>query len=148
VNKDLYGKYYNVEKSQLDELEKFRGNETIDNILDSKKVSYSNLKRIKNRMENGEMDSLGGSNFLNWVNQTLGGDRRNIHTGKEIKRKNGESNAFLSSHDKRKAIRPSERHRKSSEKYDTWNDNSSSFLRLESEIIDELKLINNLIKLL
>ena len=104
MNKDLYGKYYNVEKSQLDELEKFRGNETIDNILDTKKVSYSNLKRIKNRMENGEMDSLGGSNFLNWVNQTLGGDRRNIHAGKEMKKNNGESNAFLSSHEKRKEI--------------------------------------------
>jgi hypothetical protein len=148
VNKDLYGKYYEVEKSQLDELEKFRGEKTIDNILNTKKISYSNLKRLKNRMENGEMDSLGGSNFHNWINQTLGGKRRDIHTSKEIKKNNGESNAFLSPHEKRKAIRPSETHRKSSEKYDTWNDNSTSFLRLESRVINELKLINNLIKLL
>lgn len=148
MNKDLYGKYFEVEKSQLDSLEKFRGEKTIDNILNSKQVSYSNLKRLKNRMENGEMDSLGGTDFYNWVDQTLSGKRRDINTSKEIKRKNGESNAFLSSHEKRKAIRPSERHRKSSEKFDTWNDNSQSFLRLESKVVDELKLINNLIKLL
>ena len=148
MNKDLYGKYFEVEKSQLDELEKFRGEKTIDNILDSKQISYSNLKRLKGRMENGEMDNLGGSNFYNWIDQTLNGKRRDIHTSKEIKRKSGQSNAFLSSHEKRKAIRPSERHRKSSEKFDTWNDNSQSFLRLESRVVDELKLINNLIKLL
>jgi len=148
VNKDLYGKYFEVDNSQLNELEKFRGEKTIDNILDTKKISYSNLKRLKNRMENGEMDNLGGSNFYNWVEQTLGGKRRDIHTSKDVKRKSGQSNAFLSSHEKRKAIRPSEKHRKSSEKFDSWNDNSNSFLRLESKAINELKLINNLIKLL
>lgn len=148
MNKDLYGKYFEVDNSQLNELEKFRGEKTIDNILDTKKISYSNLKRLKNRMENGEMDSLGGSNFYNWVKQTLEGKRGDVYTSKDVKRKTGQSNAFLSSHEKRKAIRPSEKHRKSSEKFDTWNDNSNSFLQLESRAIDELKLINNLIKLL
>jgi hypothetical protein len=137
VNKDLYGKEYEVPSDILKNLTKFEGEKTIANIINNKKISYSLLKRIKNRMENGELDNLGGENFRNWVEQKLGEDRRGIKHSKKVKRKSGVDDL----------VRPSKRHRKASEKHDTWSDNSSNFnLKLESRVIEELQIINELIK--
>jgi hypothetical protein len=98
-------------------------------------------------MENGEIDNLGGQNFKNWVEQKLGEDRRGIETSKKVKRKSGVSNAFIKPHSKDDLVRPSKKHRKASERHDTWSDNSSNFnLKLESRIIEELQIINELIK--
>lgn len=147
MNKDLYGKQYEVPSDVLENLNSFRGEKTIDNIINNKKISYSLLKRLKNRMENGEMDNLGGENFKNWVEQKLGEDRRAIHTSKDVKRKSGVANAFIRPHSKKDLVRPSQRHRKASERHDTWSDNSSNFnLKLESRIIEELQIINEIIK--
>ena len=147
MNKDLYGKKYEVPTDILRNLKKFRGEKTIDKILDTKEITYSNLKRIKNRMENDELDNLGGQNFKNWIEQKLGEDRRSIHKSKDVKRKSGVANAFLKPHSKDDLVRPSQRHRKASERHDTWSDNSSNFnLKLESHVIEELQIINELIK--
>jgi len=147
VNKDLYGKIYEVPTDILRNLEKFRGEKTIDKILKSKEITYSNLKRIKNRMENDELENLGGQNFKNWLEQKLGEDRRSIHKSKDVKRKSGVANAFLKPHSKDDLVRPSQRHRKASERHNTWSDNSSNFnLKLESRVIEELQIINELIK--
>jgi len=147
VNKDLYGKIYEVSTDILRNLEKFRGEKTIDKILKSKEITYSNLKRIKNRMENDELENLGGQNFKNWLEQKLGEDRRSIHKSKDVKRKSGVANAFLKPHSKDDLVRPSQRHRKASERHNTWSDNSSNFnLKLESRVIEELQIINELIK--
>lgn len=147
MNKDLYGKYYELDEPTLKSLENFRNEETISNLINDKKISYSNLKKIKNRMENGEIENLGGQDFKNWIEQKLGGDRRGLHTSKDVKRKSGGSNSFIKPHTKKDYIRPSERHRKASERHDTWNDNSSNFnLKLEYRVIEELQIINNLIK--
>jgi hypothetical protein len=147
VNKDLYGKEYEIPSDILKNLDNFKGEQTIKNLINSKKISYSLLKRIKNRMENGEIDNLGGQNFKNWVEQKLGEDRRGIETSKKVKRKSGVSNAFIKPHSKDDLVRPSKKHRKASERHDTWSDNSSNFnLKLESRIIEELQIINELIK--
>ena len=147
MNKYLYGKEYEVPSDILKKLNKFKGEKTISNIINKKKISYSLLKRIKNRMENGEMDNLVGENFKNWVEQKLGEDRRAIHHSKDVKRKSGVANAFIKPHSKDDLVRPSKRHRKASERHDTWSDNSSNFnLKLESRIIEELQIINDLIK--
>lgn len=147
MNKDLYGKKYEVPTDILRNLKKFRGEKTIDKILDTKEITYSNLKRIKNRMENDELDNLGGQDFKSWIEQKLGEDRRAIHKSKEVKRKSGVANAFLKPHSKDDLVRPSQRHRKASERHDTWSDNSSNFnLKLESHVIEELQIINELIK--
>jgi hypothetical protein len=147
VNKDLYGKIYEVPTDILRNLEKFRGEKTIDKILKSKEITYSNLKRIKNRMENDELENLGGQNFKNWVEQKLGEDRRSIHKSKDVKRKSGIANAFIKPHSKDDLVRPSQKHRKASERHNTWSDNSSNFnLKLESRVIEELQIINELIK--
>lgn len=147
MNKDLYGKEYEIPSDILRNLDNFKDEKTIKNLINSKKISYSLLKRIKNRMENGEIDNLGGQNFKNWVEQKLGEDRRGIETSKKVKRKSGVSNAFIKPHSKDDLVRPSKRHRKASERHDTWSDNSSNFnLKLESRIIEELQIINELIK--
>ena len=147
MNKDLYGKYYELDENILNSLENYKDEETISNLIDKKQVSYSGLKKIKNRMENGEMENLGGQDFKNWIEQKLGEDRRAIHTSKEVKRKSGAANAFLRPHSKRDLIRPTERHRKASERHDTWSDNNSNFnLKLEHRVIEELQIINELIK--
>jgi hypothetical protein len=147
VNKDLYGKEYEIPSDVLENLNSFRNEKTIENIINNKKISYSLLKRLKNRMENGEMDNLGGENFKNWVEQKLGEDRRAIHTSKDVKRKSGIANAFIRPHSKDDLVRPSKRHRKASERHDTWSDNSSTFnLKIESRILEELQIINEIIK--
>ena len=147
MNKDLYGKYYDIDSTTLSNLEKYKGEKTIDNLLNNKKISYSGLKKIKNRMEMGEMENLGGVDFKNWVEQKLGSDRRAIHTSKDVKRKSGVANAFIKPHSKKDFIRPTERHRKASERHDTWSDNNSNFnLKLENRVIEELQIINELIK--
>jgi hypothetical protein len=147
VNKDLYGKYYELDENILNSLQNYKDEETISNLLNKKQISYSGLKRIKNRMENGEIDNLGGQDFKTWIDQKLGSDRRDLHTSKEIKRKSGTANAFIKPHSKRDFIRPTERHRKASERHDTWSDNSSNFnLKLEHRVIEELQIINKLIK--
>lgn len=147
MNKDLYGKEYEIPSNILKNLNKFKGEKTISNIINKKKISYSLLKKLKNRMENGELDNLGGADFKNWVEQQLGEDRRSIHKSKDVKRKSGVANAFLKPHSKDDLVRPSQRHRKASERHDTWSDNSSNFnLKLESRIIEELQIINELIK--
>jgi len=147
VNKDLYGKKYDVPSDILENLNDFKDEKTIANIINNKKISYSLLKRIKNRMENGEMDNLGGQNFKNWVEQKLGEDRRGIRHSKDVKRKSGVANAFIKPHSKDDLVRPSKRHRKASERHDTWSDNSSTFnLKIESRILEELQIINEIIK--
>jgi hypothetical protein len=147
VNKDLYGKEYEIPSNILKNLNKFKGEKTISNIINKKKISYSLLKRLKNRMENGELDNLGGNDFRNWVEQQLGEDRRSINTSKDVKRKSGIANAFIKPHSKDDLVRPSQKHRKASERHNTWSDNSSNFnLKLESRVIEELQIINELIK--
>ena len=147
MNKDLYGKEYEVPSDILENLNDFKDEKTIANIINNKKISYSLLKRIKNRMENGEMDNLGGENFKNWVEQKLGEDRRGIKHSKDVKRRSGVANAFIKPHSKDDLVRPSKRHRKASERHDTWSDNSSTFnLKIESRILEELQIINEIIK--
>jgi len=147
VNKDLYGKEYEIPYDVLKNLNKYKDEKTIANLIDSKKISYSLLKKIKNRMENGEEQNLGGQNFKNWVEQKLDGDRNAIKQSKKVKRKSGVANAFIKPHSKESLVRPTQRHRKASERHDTWSDNSSSFnLKLEARIIEELQIINEIIK--
>ena len=98
-------------------------------------------------MEHGDLDNLGGNDFRNWVEQQLGEDRRSINKSKDVKRKSGIANAFIKPHSKDDLVRPSKRHRKASERHDTWSDNSSNFnLKLESYALEGLQLINEIIK--
>lgn len=146
MNSNLYGQVFPIPDNILSNLQKYSGNETIDNLLNSKEISYSNLKKILHDMKNGEKEKLGGDFFEGWVKNTLSTKRDNVTTSKRAKMKSGQENAFISTHEKRdrNSIRPSERHRKSSERHSTSTDNS--FLKLEQKVIEELKTINEIMK--
>ena len=142
MNKDLYGKYHDVPENILNNLKKYSNEKTIAKILEDKKVSYSNLKKILHDMENGEKKNLGGDIFMNWVKTKLQIDRDNIKTSKKSKKGAGIKNAFLKPHKKTEVLIPSLRHKKASERHSS----AVPRLRLENLAIDEIKLINELIK--
>jgi hypothetical protein len=134
VNKDLYGKQYKIPDSTLKHLKKFETNETVGNLLSTGNASYSLLKKLKHRMENGEKDSLGGDHMLGWVNHTLNSDRSSIEVGKEAKAQSGMPNAYIRPHNKNKLNdlnRPSKSHSK---------------INSDIKITEALKRINQIIQ--
>ena len=134
MNKELYGKYYDIPENILTHLSKYEGNESVKNLLKSKKASYSQLKKLKHRIENGEKKELGEDSFYNWVNQTLNSDRNSIETRKKVRSDAGMENQYIRPHEKNKINnqnRPSKRH----------NDDISDI-----KITEALKRINQIIK--
>lgn len=97
MNKDLYGKEYSIPKHISDHLQNFSNAETIGNILSKGNISYSLLKKLKHRIENGEKDSLGGDKMLTWVTDTLNSDRSSLENSKTAKKESGLPNSFNSS---------------------------------------------------
>jgi hypothetical protein len=115
VNKDLYGKNYELPKDMLEHLGNHSNNETIGNLLSKGNISYSLLKKIKHRIENGEKNELGGDKFYNWINHTLTSDRNGIELSKNAKSEAGVSNAHIQPHTKDNLSnlnRPSQSHHK------------------------------------
>jgi hypothetical protein len=134
VNKDLYGKQYKIPDSTLKHLKKYETNETVGNLLSTGNASYSLLKKLKHRMENGEKDNLGGDHMLGWVNHTLNSDRSSIEVGKEAKSQSGMPNAYIRPHNKNKLNdlnRPSKSHSK---------------INSDIKITEALKRINQIIQ--
>lgn len=134
MNKDLYGKVYELDETQLENLRKYQGNEVIDNLLSNKTITYSNMKKIKHEMENGRKNELGGDSFHGWINQKLNSDRGSIDLSKETKKNSGLNNAYIRPHNKNKLNtmnRPSKQH--------------SSFID-DIKINESLKRINQLIQ--
>lgn len=113
MNKDLYGKQYKIPDNVLSHLKNYSGNETVDNLLSSGNISYSQMKKIKHRIENGEKNELGEDVFHNWVNQSLNSDRSSLETSKNTKSNTGMSNAHNRSHERTSLTnmnRPSKSH--------------------------------------
>lgn len=100
MNKDLYGKQYKIPNNILDHLKKYSNNESISNLLSNGNISYSQMKKLKHRMENGEKKELGEDSFYNWVNQTLNSDRGSVETSKQVKSDTGMQNQFIRPHEK------------------------------------------------
>lgn len=133
----MYGKEYNIPESQIKNLKKYETNERVSNLLDSKKISYSNAKKFKHDMESDSnlKNELGGDSFYNWLNQTLSSDRSGLKNTKK-----SESvvmnNRYIQPHEKnslKNFNRPTKSHKKTIEKYDT-------------AITENLKRINELMK--
>ena len=136
MNKDLYGKDYQIPKHILDHLQNHSSNETIGNLLSKGNVSYSLLKKIKHRIENGEKDSLGGDTMLTWVNQSLNSDRDSLENSKTAKKESGLPNAFNQSPKENDPKGLSNMNRPS-KSHHTHNDNI--------KITESLKRINEII---
>lgn len=134
MNKDLYGKYYDIPENILTHLSKYKNNESINNLLNGKKASYSQLKKLKHRIENGEKKELGEDSFYNWINQTLNSDRDSIDTRKRVRSDAGMENQYIRPHEKNRISnqnRPSKEH----------NDGVS-----DVRVTEALKRINQIIK--
>lgn len=104
MNKDLYGKQFNIPNEMIENLKKFSNEESVAHIINNPTISYSNLKKFKNRMENGEKENLGGDSFLGWINQTLNSQRDSIHRKKENRANTGMQNQFIKPHEKNRSI--------------------------------------------
>jgi hypothetical protein len=136
VNKDLYGKQYKIPNNTLQHLKKYEANETINNLLSSGNVSYSLLKKMKHRMENGEKDDLGGDHMLGWVNHTLNSDRSGLDTSKKTKSDAGMSNTYNKPHSKSDSKNLNSLNRPSKNHHDFSSD---------IKITESLKRINEII---
>lgn len=135
MNKDLYGKEYEIPKHIINTLKstlkKYGQNSTenvkrVKELINTGKATYQQLKRIKNWFDsnpntsNPEFHLLGGGTFKGWVNQTLNSDRGSIDLSKKAKSVTSLDNEYLDNHEKgndlRKHFRPSHSHKKSSQK--------------------------------
>ena len=92
-----------------------KGYQRLRNLVDSPKVSYEELKRIKNffdshktagvdymddKKQDTEFILNGGSKMRFWVNDTLNKAREGVKNPKEIKKNTGMQNQFIKTHDK------------------------------------------------
>ena len=139
MNRNLYNNTYKIPENVMNHLrqvsQSIQDGETTEGVkrnsdlLEKGEVTYPVLKRIKNFFDNhnkGNQDRAfilnGGDVMKNWVNQTLSSDRGNDKLGKKIKSDGGISNAYIQPHEKNKINninRPTQAHKKTSEKYDT-----------------------------
>tara|TARA_B100000579_G_C22844986_1_gene863790 strand:+ start:3108 stop:3584 length:477 start_codon:yes stop_codon:yes gene_type:complete len=117
ANSDLYGNNWTIPNDiisfinqQLNKQEKsVKGYKRAHNIANSRTMSYSMLKRIKNFFDSfsgGKNDSEylinGGDKMKTWVNNTLGKSRGDIKRQKTIKSDSGMKNQFKKTHSKDK----------------------------------------------
>ncbi len=115
ANSDLYGNNWTIPNEiiskinqQLNKGEKsVRGYKRAKNLVDSRKISYSMLKRIKNFFDSfsGNKDDSeylinGGDKMKTWVNNTLDKSRGDINRQKTIKSDAGMKNQFKKTHTK------------------------------------------------
>ena len=155
MNKDLYGKQYNLPENVLNHLsssfskakgandstEGYRRNKEL---REKKQITYQGLKRIKNWFDNfnGNPNDLsytlnGGDMMKEWVNMTLKGDRSSIHNTKKNKADTGLSNQFMKPHSKDNLTdlnRPSKSHSK------------NELTDYDVKVTESLKRINDLMK--
>ena len=112
ANKDLYNKIFTCPKNILDRLhymdKKYGdyegiGKDRVKNILNNPKITYQNIKRIKNFFDtHQEKDTIfefnGGDLMYNWVTNILNKKRDSLEGYKKIKSDIGVGNSFRKSH--------------------------------------------------
>jgi len=153
MNSDLYGKKIELPEDVVvylqqcfdaanEQDETTEGYKRNKELRDSGSTTYQQLKRMKNWFDsfNGHENEIpyilnGGHYVKNWVNDTLGGMRDDVHS---LKKNKSEvlPNQFIDPHEKdgiKDMNRPSKSHSTSSEYYDL-------------KVTESLKRINDLIK--
>lgn len=135
MNKDLYGKEYEIPKHIVNTLKtalkKYGKNSTenvkrVKDLTETGKTTYQQLKRIKNWFDSNQNTSdpefhlLGGGTFKGWVDQTLSSDRDSIDLSKKAKSVTSLDNQYLDNHEKdgelKKHFNPNYSHKKSGHK--------------------------------
>lgn len=134
MNKELYGKSYDVPSHILEKLRNSiskYSNQSVENLKRAKeisetgKVTYQQLKRIKNWFDsnnnsgNPEYQILGGEQMNGWVNTTLDTERESVRLPKDIKSvamDNQHIKAHTKNDDVRTDFRPQHSHKKKSQR--------------------------------
>lgn len=103
---ELYMNLKNILDQYTDKT-KVPGYKRLNNLLQNKNVSYSDMKRIKNffdTFQGKETDITfvmnGGNKMKDWVNNELQTSRDAIHNVKDAEMKSGIENAFIKTHTK------------------------------------------------
>jgi len=125
ANSSLQGYNWNIPEELQNHLKRIinaykgdknqKGYQRLRNLVDNPKVSYEELKRIKNffdshktagvdymddKKQDTEFILNGGSKMRFWVNDTLNKAREGVKNPKEIKKTTGMQNQFIKTHDK------------------------------------------------
>ena len=121
ANKDLLDKYFNCPDDVIHKLNnalsKYQeggdtgGYKRAKGIVDDRRITYQQMKRIKNYFDNYDYQNNnkdtdpeyklnGGDLMKNWVDKTLGNARDNIHDYKKVRMNAGAENMFKKTHTK------------------------------------------------
>ena len=118
MNKDLKHDFYKLPDELLKSLQgnlknsssKSSGYDRLSNLCKNKGVSYGQAKKIKHEMENGlnpeAYKLVGGEDLINWINDTLGRNRKISDGNKRRKMNAGLENQFKKTHSKDKSKNP------------------------------------------
>ena len=117
-NSDLINKGYKVPDKVVNKInhalatintndKQAKGLQRAKDIVNSKRISYGQMKRLKNYFDSytgdgydDEYKLIGGLLTKKWVNDSLGNDRESIKTNKKVKMDGGMENQFLRPHEK------------------------------------------------
>jgi len=117
-NSDLINKYFTPPDKVLNKIESALGKVDLNKkdikgfrrgkeILKNKRISYAQMKKIKNFFDNYSGDGFddefkltGGKSMRKWVNDELEAKRGDIHDYKQTKMDAGEENQFIRNHEK------------------------------------------------
>ena len=117
MNSDLKNKNFSVPNEVISKLSSAltsykeggntKGYKRAKGIVNSKEISYSQIKRIKNYFDKYEGEGSdpeynlnGGDDMKQWVNTTLKNNRDSIHNVKRAKEMGGLENSFRKTHEK------------------------------------------------
>jgi len=107
MNSELYGNEYTIPDKILNNINKVLINNPNDEgikrakyLLNNKRISYSNLKRLKNFFDhysptvNSEVQFQlsGGLEMKNWIDSILNSERKSVETSKEIRQDMSDNN--------------------------------------------------------
>ena len=117
-NSDLINKLYKVPDKVVNKIkhmlatinvndEHAKGLKRAKDMIESKKISYGQMKRLKNYFDSYKGDGsddeyklIGGKITRKWIDDVLGHDRETIKTNKKVKMDGGMENQFLKTHEK------------------------------------------------
>lgn len=117
-NSQLKGKYFKVPDNVFNQInrnlstinpdtEQAKGLNRAKDIVADRKISYSQMKRLKNYFDtykgdgsDEEFNLVGGKITRMWVDKTLGSNRDSILQSKKAKKDGGLENQFLKTHEK------------------------------------------------
>jgi hypothetical protein len=158
-NKDLQDKLFKIPESLYNELkmvkEKYNGQETVqgfqrlNNLLNDEKLSYSEMKRLKNYFDNYDGDKSddeyklnGGDRMAKWVNNALKIARDSI---KKAKKEAGMSNTYIKNRENDQSKNPTKiripKIHKSSKANSIYND-EVTYEQTKSKIINLMEKLD------